>query len=386
MSDTKWRLSGGLGEPEEAAQVLTQGLGFPLRPVDGVPPQDSGELLEGIDVAEGLFMQWMGPYQAGLLYPTGSVVLDGAWTMISNVPTVTKPAPQPVGVPTWSLPPLTDAGSGTPAFVTQGDLSVVYSGHTYTFTKSGILTRLRVWVPELLVTENYRIIITDRTDPNYLVDIVIEEPVLTANAWQVIKHSRTLVSAGTILEVKLDSLNSSADTVYSGGWQCGGVVNTGAPSLGGWNRNTQNSLIRISKTDLDGTDRATELQGITTASTIRFLQTVDPNKSLTFTVTGQQLDEVDHYSYVVVLTTSGPSGAPATGETTTMTATVPTPQTTKYSEVAGSVPTPTWATVEGFLQFNSEDQGGEANSYGVDLEFDEAVINTAWDIMSFAGV
>jgi hypothetical protein len=68
-----------------------------------------------------------------------------------------------------------------------------------------------------------------------------------------------------------------------------------------------------------------------------------------------------------------------------MTAVVPVTQTTEYAEIAASVPTPTWATVTGILEFDGVDQGGAANSYGVDLEFDEAIINTAWDIVSFAG-
>ena len=91
MSNTKWRFSGGLGEPEVVNQVMTQGLGFPLRPVDGTP---SGLVdFDDYEIAEGLFLQWCGPYQAGLLYPVGSVVTDSGWTMIANVTTVTKPAP-----------------------------------------------------------------------------------------------------------------------------------------------------------------------------------------------------------------------------------------------------------------------------------------------------
>ena len=99
MSDTKWRISGGIGEPGDPAQVMTQGLGFPLRPVDGVPRENVDDGIQGYIIAEGIFMQWVGPYQAGLLYPIGSVVMDGGWTMIALVHTVTKPAPEPEGTP-----------------------------------------------------------------------------------------------------------------------------------------------------------------------------------------------------------------------------------------------------------------------------------------------
>jgi hypothetical protein len=378
MSDTKWRLSGGLGEPEEAAQVLTQGLGFPLRPVDGVPPQDSGELIEGIDVAEGLFMQWMGPYQAGLLYPTGSVVLDGAWTMISNVPTVTKPAPIPTGAKTWSV-------SDTPGFVEQSNLSVVYSGHIYTFLEGGWASAMRIWVPELSATTNYRIIVTDITDPNEIFNVVMEEPVLLEDEWTVIRFAQKIVRAGTVWKVKLDALNSGAESVVAGGWRNDGINNNGAPGAQGWNRRGSNDLIRIDKLDLDGTDRSSELLGMGPNTSVQFSQTEDPNYSITFRVDSGPNDIDPYFEYLVTLLSVGPSGAPTAGAVTTMTADVPIAQLTKYAEVPG-VPTPSWATVVGFLEYDGVDQGGAANSYGVDLEFDEAVINTAWDIVSFAGV
>jgi hypothetical protein len=379
MSDTKWRLSGGLGEPEEAAQVMTQGLGFPLRPVDGVPPQDSGELLEGIDIAEGRFMQWMGAYQPGLLYPTGSVVLDGEWTMISNVPTVTKPAPEPVGDPTWSL-------GDTPAFVTESNLSVVYSGHIYGFNSGGWVSALRVWVPELSATTNYRIVVTDITDPNALYNIVQEEPVLVAGEWTVVRLAQRIVRAGDIWEVKLDALNSGADTVVAGGWGNGGVVNNGAPASQNWNRRGANDLIRIDKFDLDGTDRTSELSGMGPNTNVQFVQTDDPNYSITYRVDSGPTDFVTYFEYRTTLQSVGPSGAPATGAVTTMTADVPIAQLTKYVEVVGSVPTPSWATVLGFLAYDGVDQVIGSASYGVDLEFDAAEINTEWDLVSFSGV
>jgi hypothetical protein len=378
MSDTKWRLSGGLGEPEEAAQVMTQGLGFPLRPVDGTPPQDSGEIVEGIDVAEGRFMQWMGAYQPGLLYPRGSVVLDGKWTMISNVHTVTKPAPEPVGDPTWSL-------GDTPAFVTESNLSVIYSGHIYAFSSGGWVSALRLWVPELSATTNYRVVITDITDPNALFNVVMEEPVLVAGEWTVVRLAQKIVREGTVWEVKLDALNSGADTVVAGGWRNDGVNNNAGPAAQGWNRRGANDLIRIDKLDLDGTDRTSELLGMGPNTNVQFSQTDDPNYSITFRVDSGPVAVANYFEYLTTLLSVGPSGAPAAGSTTTMTADVPIAQLTKYVEAPGA-PAPSWALVLGFLAYDGVDQVIGPASFGVDLEFDEAVINTAWDLVSYSGV
>ena len=68
-----------------------------------------------------------------------------------------------------------------------------------------------------------------------------------------------------------------------------------------------------------------------------------------------------------------------------MTADVPVAQPTKYVELAAGVPTPTWATVTGYLAYNGVDQGGGANGYGVDVNFQPATTSAHWDIMSYSG-
>ena len=85
-----WRISGALGiDPNptdpNTQEVLTQGLGFPLRPIDNVPSPNSPPL-DGF-VAEGLLMQYMPQWQEGLIYPKGAVVDNSEWVMVANKPT-----------------------------------------------------------------------------------------------------------------------------------------------------------------------------------------------------------------------------------------------------------------------------------------------------------
>lgn len=373
MSDTKWRISGGIGEPDAPAQVMLQGVGFPLRPVDGVPSTgtDFGDLI----VAEGLFLQWMGPYQAGLLYPQGSVVTDGGWTMIANVHSVTKPAPVPEGNPTWTLPT-------TPAFVEQSDESVVYSGHLYEFNESGWVRGLRVWVSELTVDTNYRIVVIDLTDPNKPITISREEPVLVEDEWKTIALGDRLVIAGQKYLVYIDALNSGGDTGVTGGWSYGGSSgNATAPALSGWTKDNTNLNVRINKTDLDSTDRTTELSGFTPGTTVQFVETTDPNFSISFTVVGAITDNGVDFGYAVSMTNTGPGGIPRVGNTTTMTAAVPVAQSTKYVEAVGA-PTASWATITPILEYDGVDQSPGDVAYGVDINFDIAVVNPEWDIMA----
>ena len=372
MSD-KWRISGGLGEPEVVNQVMTQGLGFPLRPVDGTPATgvDFGDFV----VAEGIFMQWMGTYQAGLLYPIGSVVLDGGWTMVANVHTVSKPAPEPQGTPAWAM-------SDTPTWGESESIAVVYSGHIYEFTESGWISGLRITVPELTGTTNYRVVIADITDPNSIVTSVINDPLLTEDAWKNVGLYNTLVVAGQKLLVYIDALNSGSDTFVTGGWNYNGTSgNAPVPTPGGWSRDNQNQTLRIDKTDLDLTDRSSELAGMIPGTNIQYASTDDPNRSITFLVNGAVVDGGTYFQYPVTLVNTGPSGQPAVGVTTTMSAAVPVAQSTKYVE-AVTTPTPAWATVTPVLEYDGVDQSPGDVAFGVDINFDIAVVNTAWDIVA----
>jgi hypothetical protein len=383
MANTRWRLSGGIGVPldeDNTRQKMTQGLGFPLRPVDNVPSSNFEDIYEGIEVAEGLFMQLIPDgFVQGKLYPAGSVVRDGGFLMGALVPTFDKAGPVPTDEPTWGLPDV-------PGFSTQNNLSVVYSGHEYTFTESGIVEGLRVWVPELTGTTNYRIVIVDITDPNDLSAVDIPEPILDVNAWTQIAYSEKLVGAGTKWLVFIDALNSGGDSLVTGGWTYNGTSGlTPIPSTGGWARNNTNEEIRISKTDLDSTDRSTELSGMIPGTTVAFVQTTDTNKSYTYRIDGEPTDNGTDFTFPVVLLSLGPLGGVEVGAVSTMTATVPIPQATQYSEVAGN-PAPSWATVLPYLAYNGIDQGAANVSFGVDLQFEPATISEDWYIMAITQV
>lgn len=379
MSNTDWRLSGGIGEPldpdaEPQPQVMTQGLGFPLRPVSGVPPQGSGDDLSDENVAQGLFMTFMpNGYEEGKLFPAGSVVSDGTWQMIANTLTLDYPYPL-----------LTDAANfGLPAYApaTQSDLSVVYSGHHYTFNETCYASELRVWVTQLTVDTNYRIVVVRISPTGAVSTTVIEEPVLSVGAWKTVALLNEIIRAGTKIQIFIDALNSGADNEVTGGWSYTGQSNNGAPAAQSWNVNNARTTLRIDKTDLDATDRTAELLGITVDSTIVFADTDNPSAFDQYRTTGAPVDQGTYISYTVVRQEQGEGGVP-TG-VTTMTATVPIPQATEYAETTGSVPVYTQdVDVIGFLQFNGVDQVGDANSYGIDIEIDGVTGSPDWTVFS----
>ena len=69
------------------------------------------------------------------------------------------------------------------------------------------------------------------------------------------------MSTGSVIVVIVDGLKSGPSTPYAGGWVRGGNENTAGPAAQSWNRRTQNDVMRISHTDLDGTRREVSARG-----------------------------------------------------------------------------------------------------------------------------
>ena len=82
----------------------------------------------------------------------GTLTVDGGWTMVSNKDTEERPSPQPLGDPKYGF-------NNNETYIENSNASVVYSGQQYTFKKSGWIERIRVRIPELSATTNYRFIL-----------------------------------------------------------------------------------------------------------------------------------------------------------------------------------------------------------------------------------
>lgn len=380
-----FRIAGALGleparDPTDPAiqEVLTQGVGMPLRPISGTPFTTTPDLGEGV-VVEGIPMQWMGAWQEGKYYAPGAFVRDGNWSLVANKLTLDPAAPQP--------DPADPESYGLPSYspTTQDNTSVVVSGQVYTFNQGGWIKELRVWVTELTSTTNYRIIVADITNPEAPVTTVIEEPILAENAWKVVSLQNQIIQAGTVLVVSIDALNSGADTNISGGWRFNGFSQTGAPLAQSWTIDNQRSSYRVSKTDLDGGDRSTELEGVIEGSLVTLVDTENVGNTMGLRVSSVT-DSGAYMTYGVTLQSE--TGVWVNGVVTTTDIDVPIALPTEYAEellVWGSLPS--WASsVEGFLEFNGVDQAVPVtNAYGVDILFEPASVSEDWDIVSFTG-
>ena len=119
---------------------------------------------------------------------------------------------------------------------------------------------------------------------------------------------------------------------YSGPWTFEGE-GAGPPPLGNYNYGTGLSTLRISQTDGLAADRATELLLSPTGSVFTMTDTIDPLKSITFTVTDEPNDSGTYITYGVEKTSEGANGPPLAGDDTivSVTPSIPPAKTIVYS-------------------------------------------------------
>ncbi len=375
-SNNDFRIAGALGieDPARAGQeYLTQGVGFPLRPISGVPLTSTPKIPDGV-IAEGIPQQWMGAWEEGKYYPAGAEVNDSGFLCVCVVPlTLDKPAPVNDGAATYSIP------SYTP--VEQDYTGFVRSGNVYTFTQGGWIQELRVWLPVIAANVTYQVIVVSTTPEGIVQTATFSNFVGLEDGWATVGAFNTIVPVNTKVEIYLDALNSGASSQFTGGWNYQGVVNTGAPTSQSWNKNQQNTVVRVNDVDLDSTDRSTELVGVIPNSTITITDTVNPNNFEIYRV-NTTTDFGTYVEYAVTLLDA--EGFIGVNDITRLDFDVPIPQPTVYAEQASYWPSnqPSWGTARGALAFDGAVQVVDDNAYGVDILFQPATVSSDWDIKS----
>lgn len=347
--------------------------------VDGVNTSAKGSGA----VPELRSMVWRGAWQSGIEYPPGSTVVDDRWLMVANQTTLERAAPLPTAPTGTDLPP-------SPPFVTDSQPGTIQSGHVWTFDKGtgGWIESVRVWVPTVSGTTSYRLTLTVDDQVSGPQTTIYDNLQLTAGQWVEVVTSRRIIPSNTRVVGVLDSVDSGSTNDFSGGWTNGGTSQSGAPALQSFNRDNQDSILRFDKTDLDGTDRTTELLSLTPTTAVVITQTLDNTRFRSYTVTGEPTDEGSYIQVNVSLTDTGLDLQ--TGEICTLDFSVPIVASTDFVEIDNYWPAgePTWASVLGLLSVDGGVQipGAFQRAYGVSLEFTPGDVSASWDFAAFTSL
>ena len=381
MSDTQWKLSGAVGNvelPENLdPQHMTQGVGFPLRTVAGVPPVDTGDTInpDTVDSDSDFMTFYKEGWQQGKAYTAGSVVTNGLFTMVANKLTFDNPYPTPDGNPTFTIPAF--------APTTQSNTSVVTSGHQWTLTEDTLIDEVRVWVPSISATTFYKVTlliqVPGQVDPS---GVTFDNPLLVPGEFTIVSKTLYLLPVGTVLTAVLEAIETAGGNTVQGQWQRV-LEGIGVPGAGQWRTDASRIEIRVSKIDENANDRSTDLGTVGIDTTVLIVETADATRNLSLTVTGPAIDQGTAFLYPCVKTGQGLNGEPRNNQSTSMTFEVPTVLVTEYSEELLGLADTSWATVVPFLEFNGVDQSPVADTaFGVDVEGEITVFSNDWDVFS----
>lgn len=305
------------------------------------------------------------------------VYRDGGWLGWAKTDTEDRLAPLEIGGPVNSMP---DPYS----FDTDSFDGVVHSGHKYIFTKSGEIKEIKIQGSDLNANTSYRVKVVDVTNPSTPISVDFVEPILVDDVWKVVAYNSVLVNSGTTWYVYLDVLNNGTSSEVVGGWNIDSTTG-GVPSSGGLTLDSLRTFIRYNDTDLDNTDRSTELGGVISGSSIIVVETLDSSRIEEYVIDGPPIDGGSYWEYPIQLVDVNKSVR--SGRVSTNTITIPLDSNTVYNEKVGywsnTANTVDFAIVEGYLKQNGTlITGATANAYSVDVTFQELAFSDDWFYMA----
>jgi len=348
----------------------------------GNPGNPTFSICSGLENGLNDRMRWAGNFNEllpGAVLQPNDVTLENGYLSLAKTATTDPPAPVQDG-DVYKLIGDTWTPTG------DSDTSIISSGHEYTFTEGRFLKEVLVY--PAFVGGNYTntIHIADVTDVNDIRYTSIVNPPLTAQEWNVVSIGNTVVKAGTKLIVWLEAVSSISTTDFTDVWEFGGNSNNGAPPSQGWNKRSQNNLLRVEYISTVG-DYETEIKALIQGSMITITEQGAPQNTLTFLTQAIPTDEGTYADIPVSLISQ--SGTITDLSDCDIVFSSPIAQPTSFilqSNFWNANP-PSGVSVTPILQFDGVDQSPDVNiAFGVDLQLQDGYISEDYDILAYSQV
>lgn len=328
-------------------------------------------------LATETFMQGVIKHVEGNAYVKNQVAQVDGWLMICAEGTEDSPKPLKIGSPTLSI--------GDNLTSIDGFSGRVLTGNRYTFTSSGFVSQILVWVPVVpKITLTYRLLVYNVTTGEASWTNISPS---VSNAWEVVNANTNIINIGDEYDVMLEALDTSAETTWGYNWARASNDNdiTTDPTDGFWGTKTNNTSLRISKVDLTTTDRVGELELLVPGSILEISSLSDPTISMSWYINSVGVDEGQHFSFSDVnYLGQGSGGAIDIGQDCAIKATIPVAATTLYSQRPAfwASNAPDWGTAKGHIIIDTDSL--DTNAYGVDIKFQRAEMSPDWNLMAYS--
>jgi len=325
---------------------------------------------------------FVSPYVLGPTYYPQDEVLDGVYLMAANKVTTERAAPQEIGLPSFIItdPVLwTNHSNAQPIHV--GMHILVPAGKLYQ------ISAYRIWAEN--INADYTYILWSITPDGSGGSIFEQKGKIAGDdlqlGWNQFSYNGGLLLPGVEADLILEISNSADGQTVTGGWTRTADHNNNPPGAQGWNKDNNSTILRISTTDLDSGDRQNELMSIVSGSEIRFVDTLDSQYSVTYAILVDPVLGTGVVTYTVSEVQQGPAGIPGIANTTTMTASIPTPSVVNYVDVAGKLSAYPNVTGRKSLTGSYADAIDTQDGYQFDIEVQELEASDDWDVKAISG-
>ena len=330
-----------------------------------------------VDAADNLRLKAKGLWVQST-YQLNDYVRDGIYTgyVINAAGTDERLAPQNIGSLIYAI-------DETEVPTTAQSTSVVKMVHKYSVLKTGFIEQIYVRLPEWTPDAQTKITLINHTLNTVT---VINNPLIgTADEWVLVKAGSLGVHAGDESEAWFEYYNTAPSARINGGWTSN--LGTGAPSAQSFNidnLSTPTSLV-FSHTDLDGSDRTAEMQGVSVDSIINLNETSDTSRSVEVKVTVVDITQPTYTTYTVTVIANGSKDI-RNGVTCTVSIDIPVSQPTVYPVFVDYLDVdPSWANIASELYYGDALQADVNDAYGINLGFQEAYVSPDWFISAMSG-
>lgn len=309
-------------------------------------------------------MYWSNNWVPGL-YEANEVVRDGAWTMVANKDTETRPAPQESGtaVSIIDVP-------GAHSFTNKTNAAASYfTGTRYTFGVPISIKGYRYYIPDASGNFTYEVWASTGSDVQQLIGASVP----SRTGWFDIPTS-TIALEGDVLDLMIVVRAVSQPNVQTANWD---VKNeNGNPDNGNCNFQNSRTQLRISTEDQNG-------------DPVNWLNTVQVGGTVSFAGDTWTITDVDDRGGHVRFTIQPNQGRPSEDNrdiTFTWGASDPVPyvdDADHYNHAWSS------GNVEGFettAYDPANPPAGNTNAYGVDLVADFYNTSPDWDLLSYTSL
>jgi hypothetical protein len=210
----------------------------------------------------------------------------------------------------------------------------------------------------------------------------IENDSLTAAQWSSVPLNNIFAASGDGFLIYLEAQNFSSTTAVPGEYLFDGREETDGPPVGSFNRNTNQTILRIN--DIDNLAATPALNTLVGGSTILLQKSGATDNYLQYLVIAA-VDKTDYFEFEVQITGSG--GTLQSTDVCVLAGSIPVSLATEYiSEASKWATPPAWGNFNAYLEHGGVDQSPAADlGFGINFAFQQQVQSPDWDLIALGG-